>query len=89
MTPAYKYSLGRLGLFVLVLLATLPLPIDIILKLMIAIVGSFALQFVLLRKWRREMISTIDDSVAKRKVAKERLRAALAGDDAPADRRNG
>jgi hypothetical protein len=80
--PTVKYTLGRIGLFVLVFLAMLLVPgMSLLLKLMIAILASFGLQFVLLGRWRREMIDYIDGSVQKSKADKARLRAALAGDD--------
>jgi uncharacterized protein DUF4229 len=78
---ALKYTLGRLVLFVACVAVLVPVPLNVWLKLMIAVVVSFALQFVLLRKWRQEMIGQVDHAVARRRVEKERLRAALAGDD--------
>ena len=81
MNPALKYTLGRLGLFVACALVLLPVPANIWIKLMAAVLASFALQFVLLRKWRLEMINQVDTTMAKRRQDKERLRAALAGDD--------
>jgi hypothetical protein len=80
--PTVKYTLGRIGLFVLVFLAMLLVPgMSLLLKLMIAILASFGLQFVLLGRWRREMIDYIDGSVQKSKADKAKLRAALAGDE--------
>jgi hypothetical protein len=81
MNPALKYTLGRVGLFVLCAAALLPVPLNIWVKLMIAVVVSFALQFVLLRKWRLEMIGQVDEAMARRRREKEKLRAALAGDE--------
>jgi len=81
MSPALKYTLGRVGLFVLCAAALLPVPLNLWVKLMIAVVVSFGLQFVLLRKWREEMIGQVDHAVARRRAEKERLRAALAGDE--------
>jgi uncharacterized protein DUF4229 len=85
MTPAVKYTLGRLGLFLGCALVLLPVPLDLWVKLMIALVASFALQFVLLRKWRLEMIGQVDRAMTRRRQDKERLRSALAGEDEPAD----
>ena len=85
MSPALKYTLGRIGLFVACALVLLPVPLNIWVKLMVAVVVSFALQFVVLRKWRLEMIGQVDASMARRRQDKQRLRAALAGDDKPAD----
>ena len=81
MPPAVKYTLGRVGLFVLVALLLIPVPIDLLVKLMIAVIASFGLQFVLLRKWRGEMIGHVDEAVARRKTEKAKLRSALAGDE--------
>ncbi len=81
MSPALKYTLGRVGLFVLCAAALLPVPLNIWVKLMIAVVASFALQLVLLRKWRLEMIGQVDDAMARRRQEKEKLRAALAGEE--------
>ncbi|GAA5177425.1 hypothetical protein GCM10023322_02060 [Rugosimonospora acidiphila] len=82
MSPAVKYTLGRVGLFVVVALVLWPVPdIDLLVKLMVAIIASFGLQFVLLRKWRMEMIGQVDQAVTRRKADKAKLRSALAGDD--------
>ncbi len=81
MSPALKYTLGRIGLFVACALVLLPLPLNIWVKLMVAVVASFALQFVVLRKWRLEMIGQVDDAMARRRQEKQRLRAALAGEE--------
>jgi Protein of unknown function (DUF4229) len=81
-TPVVKYTLGRVGLFVVVALLLLPVPVDLLVKLMVALIASFGLQFVVLRKWRLEMINQVDQSMVRRRAAKENLRSALAGDDA-------
>ena len=81
MSPVLKYTLGRLGLFLLVVLLLMPVPIDIMLKFMIAVGASFVLQFVLLRRWRVQMVSHVDRSVVQRRAAREVLRRALAGDE--------
>lgn len=81
MSPVLKYTLGRLGLFALVLLLLLPVPIDLLLKLMIAVVASFGLQFVLLRRWRVQMVNQVDRSMTRRRAARARLRRALAGEE--------
>jgi len=83
MNPALKYTLGRVGLFVLCAAALLPVPLNIWVKLMIAVVASFALQLVLLRKWRLEMIGQVDEAMARRRREKQKLRSALAGDETP------
>jgi hypothetical protein len=83
MNPALKYTLGRVGLFVLCAAVLLPVPLNIWVKLMIAVVASFALQLVLLRKWRLEMIGQVDEAMARRRREKQKLRSALAGDETP------
>ncbi len=80
MSPAVKYTLGRLGLFVLCAVLLTPLPIDLLLRLMIALLVSMVLSFFLLRRWRDEMVLQIDAAVKRRRQEKERLRAALAGE---------
>jgi len=87
--PAVKYTLGRVGLFVLIALVLLPVPgLDLLIKLMIALIVSACLQFVVLRRWRSEMINQIDSSVARSRAEKQKLRAALAGEHAPANERS-
>jgi hypothetical protein len=83
MSPVVKFTLGRVGLFVAVALLLWPVPIDLLLKLMIALVVSVPLQFVVLRKWRADMIEYVDHAANRRRTEKEKLRAALAGDDEP------
>jgi hypothetical protein len=83
MTPTVKYTLGRVGLFVAVALLLWPVPIDLLLKLMIALAVSVPLQFVVLRRWRAQFIEQIDRAATRRRAEKEKLRAALAGEDEP------
>jgi len=78
-----KFTLGRVGLFVLISLALWPVPIDLLLKLMIAIIASFGLQFVVLRKWRAEMFGQVYLVNGPPSAEKEKLRAALSGEDEP------
>ena len=79
--PATKYSLGRVGLFAIFFAVLLPVPMDMLLRLLIALVASAVLSWFLLSRWRNEMGATIERSMAARKVEKEKLRSALAGDD--------
>ncbi|MCW6010847.1 DUF4229 domain-containing protein [Micromonospora sp. CPCC 205371] len=81
MSPAIKYTLGRIGLFVVILAALWPLDLDIFVKIMIALLASAGLSFVLLRGWRDQMAGQMATAAERRKAEKERLRAALAGDD--------
>jgi hypothetical protein len=84
MSPSVKYTLGRLGLFLAVLGALLPVPMNLLLKLMVAVLVSAVLAFFLLRGWRDEMAASLAAAADRRRADKERLRAALAGDDTPA-----
>jgi hypothetical protein len=80
--PAIKYTLARLGLFVVVLLALLPIPaLDVLLKLMIAVLVSAVASWFLLRRMRDQVADRIEQSMDRRREEKEKLRVALAGDD--------
>ncbi|WP_341718539.1 DUF4229 domain-containing protein [Micromonospora sp. FIMYZ51] len=81
MSAAVKYTLGRIGLFVIVVAALWPVEMNIFLKLMVALLFSAALSFFLLRRWRDEMAEDMAAGAERRRSEKERLRAALAGDD--------
>ena len=83
MSPAVKYTLGRIGLFALVALALWPVDLNLFLKLMLAVLFSAALAFFLLRKWRDEMAEQMGNASQRRRAEKARLRSALAGDDQP------
>lgn len=84
MSPAIKYTLGRFGLFAASFTALLPVPLNLLVKLMVAFVASAALSFLLLRKWRDEMAEQLGSMAARRAAEKERLRSALAGDETAA-----
>jgi hypothetical protein len=80
-SAAVKYTLGRIGLFVVVVAALWPVDLNIFLKLMLALAFSAALSFFLLRGWRDEMAGEMAGAAERRRAEKERLRSALAGDD--------
>jgi hypothetical protein len=84
MSPAIKYTLGRLGLFVVVLALLLPVPLNFLVKAMIAVIASAAFSYFLLAKWRNEMAEQLGSVAERRQAEKARLRAALAGDEAAA-----
>jgi hypothetical protein len=84
MSPAVKYTLGRLGLFVVVFVLLLPVPLAFLVKAMIALLASAAFSYFLLAKWRNEMAEQLGTVAERRKAEKARLRAALAGDEAAA-----
>src|SRR3954469_15041344 len=84
MSPAVKYTLGRLGLFVLIFVLLLPLPLNILVKAMIALVVSAVASYFLLADWRNQMGERLAGAASRRTAEKQRLRAALAGDEGAA-----
>jgi hypothetical protein len=84
MSPAVKYTLGRLGLFVAVFALLLPVPLNFLVKAMIALVASAGFSYFLLARWRNEMAEQLGDAAERRQQEKRRLRAALAGDEVAA-----
>ncbi|GAA1587370.1 DUF4229 domain-containing protein [Actinoplanes couchii] len=84
MKPAVKYTLGRLGLFLVVFLALFLTPLNILVKAMVAFVAGSGLSFILLRGWRDEMAEQLGEISARRSAEKDRLRSALAGDEVAA-----
>ncbi|MGK5443157.1 DUF4229 domain-containing protein [Micromonospora sp. URMC 105] len=85
MSAAVKYTLGRIGLFVVVVLALWPVDMNVFLKLMLALVFSAAASFFLLKGWRDEMAEEMAVAAERRRTEKERLRSALAGEDQPTE----
>jgi hypothetical protein len=83
MSPVIKYTLARVGLFVAVFAALLPVDLDIFVKLLIALVASAGFSFILLRGLRDQVANQMASAAERRKAEKERLRAALSGDDEP------
>lgn len=84
MNPVVKYTLGRIGLLAAAVLIVLPVPrLGLMVKLLIALVVSFVLSWFLLRRWRDEFAVHLAERAERRRVERERLRAALAGDDDP------
>lgn len=84
MSPAVKYTLGRFGLFLLVLVLLLPVPLNFLVKAMIALVVSAVLSYFLMADWRNQMAEHLAAAADRRAAEKERLRAALAGDEGAA-----
>lgn len=80
-SPALKYTLARFGLFAAVLLLLLPVPIDLLLKLMIAVLVSAILSWFLLRRMREEVAGQVEKAMERRRQDRERLRSALAGEE--------
>lgn len=91
MSPALKYSLGRIAIFVAVAVPVfVVVPIDNApLKLMIAIVVSAAVAFFALRRWREDLANQLAENARRKQRQRQQLRSALAGEDgsgAPAAR---
>ncbi|WP_328340923.1 DUF4229 domain-containing protein [Micromonospora sp. NBC_00421] len=84
MSAAVKYTLARIGLFLVVVAALWPVGMNLFLKLMVALIFSAAASFFLLRGWRDQMAEEVAAAAERRRAEKERLRSALAGDDHPA-----
>ena len=84
MGTAVKYTLGRLAIFVVVLALLLPVPLNFLVKAMIAIIASAGFSYFLLARWRTEMAEALGSAQQRRRAEKDRLRAALAGDEAAA-----
>jgi hypothetical protein len=89
LSPTLKYTLGRIGLFLLVLLVLWPVNLNVFVKLMLAVVFSAALAFFLLRRWRDEMVGRLATTAARRKADRDQLRSALAGEDRAGEDRAG
>jgi Protein of unknown function (DUF4229) len=79
--PAIKYTLGRIGLFIAAFLVLLPVPVNLLLKLALALLISAVLSFFVLRGWREQYSLQLQNAVERRKSEKDKLRSALAGDD--------
>ncbi|GIH11766.1 hypothetical protein Rhe02_98330 [Rhizocola hellebori] len=80
-SPAVKYTLARLGLLAAVFVLLVPVPMNLMLKLMIAVLVSAILGWFLLSKMRDEVATQVEQGLERRKAQKEKLRSALAGDD--------
>src|SRR3954447_22076714 len=80
-SPAIKYTLGRVGLFVVIFAVLLPVPLNFLVRLMIALFASAGFSYFLLAKWRNEMAEQLGSVADRRKRERSRLRAALAGDE--------
>lgn len=79
------YTLARLGLLLVVLLALFVVApgLDPFVMLLVAILVSFALSWFVFRGWRERVAQVLAESARRRREERERLRAALAGEDPP------
>lgn len=85
MSASVKYTVGRVGLFVLLVALLWPLGLNLFVTLLLALLVSSVASFVLLRRWRSDMVGEIDGAVGRRRRRRADLRAALAGDEDTAD----
>ena len=87
MSPFMKYTLARVGIFVVVAAALffVPIPISSLLRLLIALLISAVLSYFLLSNLRNQVSEQVAGVAQRRMERKERLRSALAGDDARDD----
>jgi hypothetical protein len=87
MNPGLKYTLARFGILLVCLIPAVFLfpNANLLLKLLIAFLVSAILSFFLLRQWRDEVAEQLSANAIRRSGEKQRLRAALAGEeeDAP------
>ena len=81
MSPAIKYTFARVGLFAIVVAVLYPLGLDLFLTMMIALLISLPLSYFLLRRWRDQMAQRLETTVEQHRAQKEKLRAALSGED--------
>ena len=87
MSPFMRYSLARLGIFVIVAagLFFVPIKVDPLLRLMVALLLSAAVAYLLLGRLRLQVGEQVAGAAQRRAERKERLRSALAGEDTPDD----
>lgn len=78
--PMVKYTLARVGMFVVVGVALAPL-VGLLLGMVISAIVTSVLALFVLRRWRDEVASTIETSMTRKRNEKAKLRSALAGDD--------
>jgi hypothetical protein len=80
-----KYTLARVGSFVVIGLLLAFVLHNLILALFISAVVTSIGSLFLLKKWRDEAAGTLENSMTVRRAEKAKLRAALAGDEDPID----
>jgi hypothetical protein len=85
-TPGLKYTLARFGVFVACTVPAallLPHSLDLLVRIFIGAVLSAVVSLLVLSKWRNQMADQISTGLQQRREEKDRLRAALAGEDEP------
>lgn len=82
MNPFLKYTLWRVALFLGVLLILLPVPrLGLLVKALVAVLVSFGLSLVLMRRWRNELNVYLAERAERRRAEQRRLRDTLYGED--------
>jgi flagellar biosynthesis/type III secretory pathway M-ring protein FliF/YscJ len=83
MNPGLKYTLARFGILLVCLIPAVFLfpTANLLLKLLVAFLVSAILSFFLLRQWRDEVAEQLSANAIRRSGEKQRLRAALSGED--------
>lgn len=82
MNPFLKYTLWRVALFLGVLLILLPVPrLGLLVKALVAVLISFGLSLVLMRRWRNELNVYLAERAERRRAEQRRLRDTLYGED--------
>jgi membrane protein implicated in regulation of membrane protease activity len=85
MSASIKYGLVRIGLFVVCAVPVMLLlpDVDLLLRLIIALVLSAAVALIFLRGLREQVSDNMISNRERRQAEKARLRAALSGEDTP------
>jgi hypothetical protein len=80
--PVLKYTLGRLAILVVCVVPALFLltAVDLLVRLMIALVVSAGISYFALRRWRDEVSQRFATNARRRADERARLRSALAGE---------
>jgi uncharacterized membrane protein len=81
LSPAVVYTAGRLALFLVVAAALYLVGFRAPLLLLLALVISMPLSYLVLRRQREAFAEQVARKVERRRAEKEKLRAALRGDD--------
>jgi hypothetical protein len=81
LSPAVTYTAGRVALFVAVAAALYAVGFRTFALVLLALVISMPLSYVVLRRQREAFGEQVARRVERRRAEKEKLRAALRGDD--------
>jgi hypothetical protein len=82
LAPVVTYTAGRIALFLVVGVVLFLVGFRSFLLVLLALVISMPLSYVVLRKQREAFAVQVGHRLSHRRAEKERLRAALRGDDA-------